>query len=186
MKNIKITILILSVIAIAIVSFFITTKTRPATAPGPVACTEEAKLCPDGSYVSRTGPQCQFSDCPTNTKATTTQISTSTSTPKASGGVRGTVLLGPSCPVMRNPPDPQCADKPYQSTFVITTLGGNRVIKSFSSDIAGKFKVNLPPGEYSIRSASTNNIYPRCSSNDVTVRVGIFTDIPISCDTGIR
>ena len=28
------------------------------------ACTEEAKLCPDGSYVGRTGPSCAFAACP--------------------------------------------------------------------------------------------------------------------------
>ncbi len=27
-------------------------------------CTQEAKLCPDGSYVSRTGPKCEFAACP--------------------------------------------------------------------------------------------------------------------------
>jgi len=30
----------------------------------PRACTMEAKLCPDGSYVGRTGPNCEFSPCP--------------------------------------------------------------------------------------------------------------------------
>ncbi len=30
----------------------------------PVACTEEAKLCPDGSGVGRTGPNCEFAPCP--------------------------------------------------------------------------------------------------------------------------
>jgi len=30
----------------------------------PVACTQEAMLCPDGSYVSRTGPNCEFAACP--------------------------------------------------------------------------------------------------------------------------
>ncbi len=29
-----------------------------------VACTEEAKLCPDGSAVGRTGPNCEFAPCP--------------------------------------------------------------------------------------------------------------------------
>jgi hypothetical protein len=29
-----------------------------------VACTEEAKICADGSAVSRTGPDCQFAPCP--------------------------------------------------------------------------------------------------------------------------
>lgn len=27
-------------------------------------CTMEAKLCPDGSYVARTGPNCSFAKCP--------------------------------------------------------------------------------------------------------------------------
>lgn len=29
-----------------------------------VACTEEAKLCPDGSAVGRTNPNCEFAPCP--------------------------------------------------------------------------------------------------------------------------
>lgn len=28
------------------------------------ACTEEAKLCPDGSSVGREGPDCEFAACP--------------------------------------------------------------------------------------------------------------------------
>ncbi len=36
----------------------------PKPVPKPVACTEEAKLCPDGSYVSRTGTKCEFTPCP--------------------------------------------------------------------------------------------------------------------------
>ncbi|MBI3631763.1 MAG: hypothetical protein HY219_02765 [Candidatus Staskawiczbacteria bacterium] len=31
----------------------------------PVACAQEAKVCPDGSSVGRTGPNCEFADCPT-------------------------------------------------------------------------------------------------------------------------
>lgn len=31
---------------------------------GQVACTQEAKLCPDGSAVGRTGPNCEFAPCP--------------------------------------------------------------------------------------------------------------------------
>ncbi|MBI4225461.1 MAG: Hint domain-containing protein [Candidatus Sungbacteria bacterium] len=36
---------------------------NPAPVP-PVACTQDAKQCPDGSYVSRTGPKCEFAPCP--------------------------------------------------------------------------------------------------------------------------
>ncbi|MDO8514240.1 MAG: hypothetical protein Q7S50_01720, partial [bacterium] len=30
----------------------------------PVACTMEAKICPDGSSVGRSGPNCEFATCP--------------------------------------------------------------------------------------------------------------------------
>ncbi|MCG2690202.1 hypothetical protein L6252_02905 [Candidatus Parcubacteria bacterium] len=30
----------------------------------PVACAQDALQCPDGSYVSRTGPNCEFAECP--------------------------------------------------------------------------------------------------------------------------
>lgn len=36
----------------------------PAPTPEPVACAQDAKLCPDGSYVSRTAPRCEFAPCP--------------------------------------------------------------------------------------------------------------------------
>ena len=32
-----------------------------------VACTMDAKLCPDGSYVGRIGPNCEFALCPGET-----------------------------------------------------------------------------------------------------------------------
>jgi len=32
--------------------------------PEPVFCTQEARLCPDGSYVGRTGSNCEFAACP--------------------------------------------------------------------------------------------------------------------------
>ncbi len=33
-----------------------------------VMCTMDAKLCPDGSYVSRHGPNCEFASCPDESK----------------------------------------------------------------------------------------------------------------------
>jgi len=32
---------------------------------GPTACTMEAMMCPDGTTVGRTGPNCSFAECPT-------------------------------------------------------------------------------------------------------------------------
>ncbi len=38
----------------------------------PVACTAEAKICPDGTSVGRVGPDCEFSPCPEITDETPT------------------------------------------------------------------------------------------------------------------
>jgi hypothetical protein len=38
-------------------------KQQPATEE-PVACTMDAKACPDGSFVGREGPNCEFAACP--------------------------------------------------------------------------------------------------------------------------
>lgn len=35
--------------------------------PKPRACTEEAKICPDGSAVGRVAPNCDFATCPSET-----------------------------------------------------------------------------------------------------------------------
>lgn len=44
-------------------SIEIQTPHKPAKSEK-TACTMEAKLCPDGSYVGRTGPHCEFEKCP--------------------------------------------------------------------------------------------------------------------------
>lgn len=103
------------------------------------------------------------------------------------GSIFGTVLLGPTCPVMRDPPDPQCADKLYKTSLVVTTADGARVIKEFQSNAEGRFGVDLPPGEYSIHSAAAANVLPYCSSNGIVeVKYNDSIEVVISCDTGIR
>lgn len=37
---------------------------NPSGPESPVACTMDVKQCPDGSYVGRTGPNCEFEKCP--------------------------------------------------------------------------------------------------------------------------
>ncbi len=47
-------------------------QVSPETDNG-AACTTEAKVCPDGSAVGRTGPNCQFTACPTETTKPTAE-----------------------------------------------------------------------------------------------------------------
>ncbi len=46
------------------VSFALADETADADASAGVICTAEAKMCPDGSAVGRTGPHCEFAKCP--------------------------------------------------------------------------------------------------------------------------
>lgn len=102
-------------------------------------------------------------------------------------GISGTVLLGPTCPVIRDPPDSECSDKPYATALVLTTSDQARVIKEFRSEESGKFSVQVDPGEYAIRSAAASNILPYCSSSGaIKVNASAYTQTTVHCDTGIR
>ncbi len=102
------------------------------------------------------------------------------------GTILGTVLLGPTCPVMRDPPDPQCADKPYATQLVLTNADGSRVIKTFASDAEGKFRIDIKPGMYAIRTAAAANLLPYCQSQPFELKVNDSVEVAVSCDTGIR
>jgi len=50
------------------VGVYITSKPTLPPSKNPddgVACTQEAKICPGGTSVGRTGPKCEFTACPT-------------------------------------------------------------------------------------------------------------------------
>lgn len=101
-------------------------------------------------------------------------------------GIKGTVTLGPTCPVMRNPPDPQCADKPYKTTVSVSrTSDTSHVFATTESGTDGTFQFSLPPGDYTVK-ASGGAVLPRCGDVATNVSASAYTDIAISCDTGIR
>ncbi|MDP2655132.1 MAG: hypothetical protein Q8P17_01040 [bacterium] len=160
-------------VLVAVVAVLLFVNMAPADAPAGQVCTMDAKLCSDGSYVSRTGPNCEFALCPT-----------SGILPYESG-VKGTVSLGPTCPVMRDPPDPQCADKPYATTILVYRVGSNTVIVTGKSNANGTFKISLPPGTYTLV-ASGGAVLPRCSPAEAVVGQDGYVTTNISCDTGIR
>ena len=146
----------------------------------------EAKFCPDGSAVGRTGPNCEFAECPAVDATNDNGIGEGGgSILPYNSGVRGTVSLGPTCPVMRDPPDPQCADRGYATTVVVHRTGSSSVFATGKSDENGAFEFSLPPGSYTL-TATGGTMLPRCASIDVDVPVSGYITQNISCDTGIR
>jgi len=101
----------------------------------------------------------------------------------AQSGVEGYVLLGPTCPVERMPPDPRCAPRSYQTTIDI--YQSSVQVATVSTDANGYFRAFLSPGSYELR-ARGGQVLPRCVPQSVVVPSTGFVAADISCDTGIR
>ncbi|MCU0660518.1 MAG: hypothetical protein MUD00_02815 [Candidatus Pacebacteria bacterium] len=59
---------ILGIIGLIIFVIYLNSKQKDSTTP--VACTMDAKICPDGTAVGRVGPNCDFAACPVDTSDT--------------------------------------------------------------------------------------------------------------------
>lgn len=115
-------------------------------------------------------------------------IGAGTSTPPivAKGTVTGQVLLGPTCAVERVPPDPLCADKPYQTTIQVQSINPSAPYTTISTDASGAFSVSLDPGTYIFTPQGGASRFPICSAAQVVVFAGQTQTIKLHCDTGIR
>lgn len=73
-------IILLVAIVLAIV-VAVWSKNRTVSIVAPVACPQDAYLCPSGTYVSRVSPSCQFAACPVTPTTSTPEISPSSTIP---------------------------------------------------------------------------------------------------------
>ena len=120
----------------------------------------------------------------TNPSDVTASASASSST--VYGKVHGQVLLGPTCPVERIPPDPACAPKPYKTKIqIFATTVSAHPYKFVVTDAAGKFNFSIKPGSYVLR-ANGGSVYPRCADLPIKVLARKTLNVKMTCDTGIR
>jgi hypothetical protein len=107
---------------------------------------------------------------------------------EGTSGIEGEVRLGPTCPGQRVPPgEDNCADKLYQAEFELLDFHGTTVVREFSSDEQGKFKISVPAGEYMIRNKDQTQPFPTCGkTGTIPVESEEFTSVIVFCDTGIR
>ena len=102
----------------------------------------------------------------------------------ADTGLEGQALLSPMCPVVREGVD--CPDQPYQAHFVVLRPDGREVTR-FDTDEQGRFKVNLPPGDYVLHPENPNGaMLPYAADVTFTVTAHEFTNIIVTFDSGIR
>jgi hypothetical protein len=100
------------------------------------------------------------------------------------GGAKGYAHVGPTCPVVRDPPDPACADRAFSGAFVVESTRGSRVAY-FASGADGRFVVELPPGEYRVRLRDAA-VLPSLAPVPFAVNDGAWTALDLALDSGIR
>ncbi len=167
-----ISILIIIAVLLALgVGIYVATKARPPVAGR--ACTEEAKQCPDGSYVGRTGPNCEFAQCPSATSNGET------------GTLSGKVSVGPICPVERVGVPCPVPPEAYTSREVIVYSETTIVARShFNSD--GTYRFELPAGQNFVAIPQSGIGGSKELPKTITITAGKTTTLDFSIDTGIR
>ena len=108
-------------------------------------------------------------------------------TPTPPSGLRGLVLLAPTCPTGESPGahDPVPCVTPYVADLVVLDAEAV-VVKRITSASDGRFQVELEPGEYVVTPATGADTYPIAQPVSVTVLPGAYADVQINYDTGIR
>lgn len=101
-------------------------------------------------------------------------------------GVKGKVLLGPNCPVVKEG-DTSCTDKPYMTTVQVIAVGSpqSAPFAVVESDKEGKYQALLPPGEYALQAVGKIP-FPQCEWETITVKSSTIVEVDLFCDTGIR
>jgi hypothetical protein len=102
-------------------------------------------------------------------------------------GVRGTVTAGPTCPVVTNPPQPGCEERPVAGAVLVFTDATGHEAARVTAAADGTFAVELVPGAYRVTPEPAEGLMGTPEPIDVTVVAGQpMTELQISYDTGIR
>lgn len=102
---------------------------------------------------------------------------------RGSQGIRGTVLAGPQCPV--ETADSPCPPEPAAGVRVEIRRGGD-VVAGAVADRRGEFSLDVDPGTYELRAAPGQQGFMSSKPVTVVVREGVYTDVTVHVDTGIR
>jgi hypothetical protein len=98
-------------------------------------------------------------------------------------GVEGTVTYGPLCPVAQA--GSPCPDRPWQGKVQALGTDGVTIIGTVSTDKAGAFSIDLPPGGYFVTPITPDGP-PSTKLRRLTVTEGAYTSVELSVDSGIR
>ena len=99
----------------------------------------------------------------------------------------GVALAGPTCPVVREPRDPACDDRPVAGAEIVIVDARGDEVASAVTDAAGTFSVALPAGEYQLVPQPVEGLLWTPGATAIVVRDGVDLEpLTILYDTGIR
>lgn len=143
----------------------------PAEIGGGVACTMDAKICPDGSAVGRTGPNCEFAACPSVSTTTSYQKGDTVTVTMRVGESRNalgeTITVNKVLDDSRCPIDVQCiwAGTVHVQATVVSGMGNGAI--TFELGKTGTTEVN----EYTL----TDVAPAKNSQQEITAGSYVFT-----------
>jgi carboxypeptidase family protein len=107
--------------------------------------------------------------------------------PAADQAITGIVTAGPVCPVVSDPPDPSCEDRPVAGAeIVVRNESGDEVARA-RTGADGTFSVSVGPGRYELVPQPVEGLMGTAAPVEVTIEEGVPGErIEISYDTGIR
>ncbi len=104
---------------------------------------------------------------------------------EATVGVPVTVLAGPTCPVISDPPDPACDDRPVDGAELLVIGANGQQVASVRSDAQGRAELRLAEGSYTVLPQPVEGLMGTAA--EVTLVVTASPEaVVISYDTGIR
>jgi hypothetical protein len=109
---------------------------------------------------------------------------TPTVTPLLTTGVRGVVLVGPTCPVER-PGQSPCVRSVSGATILALDSARHELGRAIS-DAKGAYFLRLPPGTYEIAPQVVEGLMRVPAESTVTVPDGTPIQVDLQYDTGIR
>jgi hypothetical protein len=109
----------------------------------------------------------------------------------ADGGpwIAGRALAGPVCPVVQDPPDPACADRPVAGAIVLVRDAGGREVARATTAADGTFLAAVPAaGGYVVEAGPVEGLLGTPAPQAVVVPAGpaAWASVDLAYDTGIR
>jgi hypothetical protein len=99
--------------------------------------------------------------------------------------LEGVALAGPVCPVVTDPPDPACDDRPVAGAAIELRTADGSVAATAVTNADGTFRLEAPAGSYELVAGEVAGLMGTPAPITIDLQAGIGP-VTLSYDTGIR